>query len=644
MRARHARRWIAAGALAACAGARAVDGDAARFPQPDRIRYDRRALMLHGRDTLIFCAPFNYTRTPAPLWRGRFERLRDAGFNTIETDVPWNTHERAAPATPGEYRHMDLAPLAEWLRMAHDEFGFHTILHIGPAVAGAEGGGLPSWLHALAPDDPETPFLRSTHPLYLDWCRHWLTAVCRVIAPEQITRTSAEHPGVILVQLEHKVDALPDPADRAVMLRALYEIVRENGVDVPVVTDESALALRAALHDAPGVFDLSPDEPRPDAPRAATISLDGGGESADDTPPVSRLTDRLIEALRTNATILRIRPAAKSGIPWEAVTAMGRYISDHGSRLARDGLADDEHELLLRLASNAPPSSGHGMVPLFEIDRLFVRRENGDEAEFAPLPDPRGDAGAPRFTLYRAELPPPEEKAAPWTSLRVTMRGGADAVLAQAGGRMLQQLEGNGVDRVARFALPEPPAKKTLRVLFLHDDAGGHDGMTLRRGPGLRKLHVEAEDGHVQALPLEWTADLAGVQARWDAPRMPEPERWERRTPGAAEQEPDAAPPPLAVWIRIEFELPDPETSRSCVARIAARGAGWVHLNSRPLGRWDERTDPRLLPLPSCWLHTGAGRTNVLTLVLRPGEHGAGVDRVRIQGGAESERAPDPLW
>lgn len=641
MRARHARRWIAAGALAVCAGARPADGDTDRFPQPDRIRYDRRALTLHGQDTLIFCAPFNYTQTPAPLWQGQFERLRAAGFNTIETAVPWNAHERAAPATPGEYRHMNLAPLAEWLRMAHEEFGFYTILHIGPPVAGAEGGGLPSWLHALAPDDPEAPFLRSAHPIYLDWCRHWLTAVCRVIVPEQITRKA---PGIILVQIEGGLDALPDPDDRAAMLRALYEIVRENGIDVPVVTDASALTLRSALRDAPGVFDLSPDAPRSDAPRSATISLDGGGEPADDTPPVSRLANRLIEALRTNATILRIRPAAENGISREAVTAMGRFISDHGSRLARDGLADDDHELLRRLVSNVPPSSGHGTVHSFEIDHLFVRRENGDEAEFSHLPDPRGDAGAPRFTLYRAELPPPSENAVRWTALRVTMRGPADAVLAQAGGRMLQRLEGNGVDRVARFALPELPAEKPLRVLFLHDDAGGHDGMTLRRGPGLRELHVEAEDGRVQTLPLEWAADLAGVQARWDAPRMPEPERWERRAASAAETEPDAAPPPMAVWFRIEFELPDPAIAHGSVAQIAARGAGWVYLNSRPLGRWDERTDPRLLPLPSCWLHTGAGRTNVLTLVLRPGEHGAGVDRVRIQAGAESERVPDPLW
>jgi hypothetical protein len=68
-----------------------------RFPKPDRIRYDGHCFTIDGQDTFIRSAAFHYFRTPRELWRDRFQKIKDAGFNTVDTYVPWNWHERDMP-------------------------------------------------------------------------------------------------------------------------------------------------------------------------------------------------------------------------------------------------------------------------------------------------------------------------------------------------------------------------------------------------------------------------------------------------------------------------------------------------------------------------------------------------------------------
>src|SRR5580704_3354581 len=68
------------------------------FAQPDRIRYDGHCLTIDGQDVVIFSGAFHYFRCPKPLWRERFQKIKDAGFNAVESYVPWNWHERDMPA------------------------------------------------------------------------------------------------------------------------------------------------------------------------------------------------------------------------------------------------------------------------------------------------------------------------------------------------------------------------------------------------------------------------------------------------------------------------------------------------------------------------------------------------------------------
>jgi len=207
-----------------------------QFPHPDRIRYDGDCLTVDGNDIFVSSAAFHYFRTPRELWRDRFQKIKDAGFNTVETYAPWNWHERDMPAGLDDYSKVDLSELEAWLKMAQDEFGFYTIVRPGPFIC-AEwgGGGYPRWLAKYAPDLGKEFWLRGPHDGHVAWSLHWYKAVCPLLAREQITRKPKGSKGVILVQIENEYDYYKGP-EKTKVLRALHDAVKKSGVDVPVFT------------------------------------------------------------------------------------------------------------------------------------------------------------------------------------------------------------------------------------------------------------------------------------------------------------------------------------------------------------------------------------------------------------------------
>src|SRR3954465_13928222 len=117
------------------------------FPHADRIRYDGQCLTIDGRDTLIFSGAFHYFRVPKELWRDRFTKIKAAGFNAVETYVPWNYYEPKLPRDLNDVSQLHFADLVEWMKMAHEEFGLYTIVRPGPYICAEwQAGGYPQWL------------------------------------------------------------------------------------------------------------------------------------------------------------------------------------------------------------------------------------------------------------------------------------------------------------------------------------------------------------------------------------------------------------------------------------------------------------------------------------------------------------------
>ncbi len=210
--------------------------------RPDAVRYDANSLIIDGKPFQVYSGAFHYFRCPKPLWRERFQKIKEAGFNTVETYVAWNEHERRKPAGGvKDFSQVDMTDLVEWMTMAHEEFGLYTIIRPGPYICAEwQAAGYPRWLLAEVPEKvaKDRPiWLRSDDPSYLDWSQHWMDAVCKVVAPLQVTRKPAGAKGVILFQIENEYDFWGMPRDAKIThLKRLKKDARAAGIEVPIFT------------------------------------------------------------------------------------------------------------------------------------------------------------------------------------------------------------------------------------------------------------------------------------------------------------------------------------------------------------------------------------------------------------------------
>jgi hypothetical protein len=216
-------------------------GGSRYFPHPEKIRFDERSLIINGKETFIYSGTFHYFRCPKELWNKRFQTIKDAGFNSVETYIPWNRHETQPPAGLDDFSQIDLSEFNEWLALA-ESYGFYVIVRPGPFIcAEYDRGGYPGWLTPLRPEKPvQWMWFRSDDPLYTAWTDHWMKAFCRSVASHQVTRRAPATGGVILFQVENEYSHVYFPAEAKInALRSLVNVCVENGIEVPLIACES---------------------------------------------------------------------------------------------------------------------------------------------------------------------------------------------------------------------------------------------------------------------------------------------------------------------------------------------------------------------------------------------------------------------
>ncbi|MBO0768380.1 MAG: beta-galactosidase [Solirubrobacterales bacterium] len=185
----------------------------------------------------IISGAFHYFRTHPDQWATRLHWLALMGLDTVETYVPWNLHE----PEPGEYRFSGLADLERYLRLAAAE-DLGVIVRPGPYICAEwDNGGLPSWVSYR-----HRARLRSSDPGFLAEVSRWFNKLLPIIARHQ------QHLGgpVRMLQLENEYGAFG--SDTA-YLSALYAMLREAGIEVPVVTSDGPEDYMLSGGSLPGV-------------------------------------------------------------------------------------------------------------------------------------------------------------------------------------------------------------------------------------------------------------------------------------------------------------------------------------------------------------------------------------------------------
>ncbi len=192
----------------------------ARFSHPGIIRYNHDGFIINGKPVFIYSGSFHYFRCDSTDWMDRLQKIKAAGFNTIETYVPWNWHERQEGKTNFE-------PLERFLDDCQ-QVGLYVIVRPGPYICAEWNvGGFPTWL-----EGKDVGF-RTASPADIRWSKYWYDEVLPVIRKHLITNGG----NIILMQIENEYNYYPVPDSQKILyLKSLYETAMKNRIDVPIIT------------------------------------------------------------------------------------------------------------------------------------------------------------------------------------------------------------------------------------------------------------------------------------------------------------------------------------------------------------------------------------------------------------------------
>ena len=202
------------------------------------LSYDSQSLIWNGNRLWMIGVNVEYALLAPERWRAALLSLKQMGFNTIRTSVPWCLHEPRA----GRMDFAGALDVGAFVRLC-GELGLHVVLRIGPVVGESfDGGGLPAWLS----DQPDMK-LRVVNEPFLKHTVHFFQAVGKEVAALQATVETRRGEGfagarsndggpLCAVQIEHAWtcgNELGGKKYHAELLR----YARESGFTVPVFTN-----------------------------------------------------------------------------------------------------------------------------------------------------------------------------------------------------------------------------------------------------------------------------------------------------------------------------------------------------------------------------------------------------------------------
>lgn len=187
---------------------------------------EKNQFLKNGKPVKIISGAVHYFRNMPDTWDYIFKQMKALGCNCVETYCAWNMHEKK----PQEYCFDGNLNIAEFIKLA-EKNGLMVIVRPGPYICAEwEFGGLPWWLQK--DDNIE---IRCSNKAYIQHFERYLKRIFEEIRPLLSTNGGP----IIMLQCENEYGYYGDDKD---YLRSLYEIYRENGIDVPLFTSDGTSA------------------------------------------------------------------------------------------------------------------------------------------------------------------------------------------------------------------------------------------------------------------------------------------------------------------------------------------------------------------------------------------------------------------
>lgn len=170
----------------------------------------------------IYSGAMHYFRTVPEYWEDRLTKLKAAGFNTVETYVCWNLHEKK----PGEFDFSGILDIEKYLEIAQ-KVGLYAIVRPGPYICAEwDFGGLPAWL--LKDKNMQ---IRCMYPDYLKCVERFYKELLARLVPHL-----ESHGGnIIAMQVENEYGSYGNDKE---YLRYVEKLTRDCGVDCLLFTSD----------------------------------------------------------------------------------------------------------------------------------------------------------------------------------------------------------------------------------------------------------------------------------------------------------------------------------------------------------------------------------------------------------------------
>lgn len=170
----------------------------------------------------IYSGAMHYFRTVPEYWEDRLTKLKAAGFNTVETYVCWNLHEKK----PGEFDFSGILDIEKYLEIAQ-RLGLYAIVRPGPYICAEwDFGGLPAWL--LKDKNMQ---IRCMYPDYLKCVERFY----KELLPRLVPHLESHGGNIIAMQVENEYGSYGNDKD---YLCYVEKLTRDCGIDCLLFTSD----------------------------------------------------------------------------------------------------------------------------------------------------------------------------------------------------------------------------------------------------------------------------------------------------------------------------------------------------------------------------------------------------------------------
>ncbi len=186
--------------------------------------HNDNCFLADGKPYTVISGAMHYFRIHPDYWRDRLLKMKECGFNTVETYTCWNLHE----PREGEFDFSGGLDLGRYLSLA-EELGLNIILRPGPYICAEwDMGGLPAWL--LNYHEME---FRCFDEGFIEKVTNYYDRLLPIVKPHLLSNGG----GVIMMQIENEYGSYGNDHD---YMRAVAEIYHRHGIDCQLFTSDGA--------------------------------------------------------------------------------------------------------------------------------------------------------------------------------------------------------------------------------------------------------------------------------------------------------------------------------------------------------------------------------------------------------------------